>query len=63
MRVLGVTEQADLAGLPTLAEYTEKEHVAYSNPTFQPKFFELMTGVDKEYFSLFWVKHPPGASF
>ena len=49
-----VTPTTEFLNLPTLAEYTEMEHEKYSNPTFQPKVFELMTGVDKEYFSLFW---------
>ena len=58
-----VSPTAELATLPTLAEYTEKEHAAYSNPMFQPKVFELMTGVDKEYFSsLLGSKDPPRIS-
>ena len=47
-----VSPTKEFINLPALAEYTETEHEKYSNPTFQPKVFELMTGVDKEYFSL-----------
>ena len=38
---------------PTLAEYGERARCLLK-PDVSAKVFELMTGVDKEYFSLFW---------
>lgn len=42
--------------LPALSEYTQREAALYSDPEFQPKVLELITGVDRQYFSLFWEK-------